>query len=98
MLKEEFEKAKLEFEDAKWKFKCAIEDRVEYLLLESGFSLGDKFLYKNIPVVIIARKLGYNDELNLTFRKLKRDGTVGIPGQYISTSEYGKLIRLEEKC
>ena len=98
MLKEEFEKAKLEFEDAKWKFKCAIEDRAEYLLSESGFSLGDKFLYKNIPVVITARKLVYDDELSLTFRKIKKDGTVGMLEQYIHTSEYSKLIRLEDKC
>ena len=92
----EFEKAKLEFEDAKWVFKCAIEDRVNYLLSESGFSLGDKFLYKNIPVAITNRKLGYNDELNLTFRKIKKDGTIGIPEQYIHTSEYAKLTRLEK--
>ena len=96
MSKEDFEKAKLEFEDAKWVFKCAIEDRVDYLLSESGFSLGDKFLYKNIPVAITNRRLGYNDELNLTFRKIKKDGTIGIPEQYIHTSEYAKLTRLEK--
>ena len=39
MSKEDFEKAKLEFEDAKWVFKCAIEDRADYLLSESGFLL-----------------------------------------------------------
>ena len=63
---------------------------------ESRFSLGDKFLYKNIPVALTNRKLGYNDELNLTFRKIKKDGTIGIPEQYIRTSEYTKLIRLEK--
>ena len=95
---EDFKKAKLEFEDAKWVFSCAIEDHLEYLLSMSGFKLGDKFLYKNIPVAITARKLGYNDELSLTFRKINKDGTVGIPEQYIHTSEYSKLIRLEDKC
>ena len=72
MSKEDFEKAKLEFEDAKLVFKCAIEDRADYLLSESGFSLGDKFLYKNIPVAITNRKLGYMDELNLTLEEVTK--------------------------